>query len=66
MEPTNLAIVFGPTVVRTKEQTMVSLVENMSDQCKIIETLVKQVCISCSHVTFACLHSSLCFQSRFV
>ena len=50
MEPTNLAIVFGPTVVRTKDETMVSLVENMSDQCKIVETLVKQVCIPCSYV----------------
>jgi len=42
MEPTNLAIVFGPTVVRTKEQSMISMVEDMSDQCKIIETLLKQ------------------------
>ena len=50
MEPTNLAIVFGPTVVRTKDETMVSLVENMSDQCKIVETLVKQVCIPYSYV----------------
>lgn len=43
MEPTNLAIVFGPTVVRTREQSMISMVEDMSDQCKIIETLLKQV-----------------------
>lgn len=41
MEPRNLAIVFGPSVVRTSE--MAAMVQDMSDQYKIIETLLKQV-----------------------
>ncbi|XP_065052991.1 uncharacterized protein LOC135682158 isoform X2 [Rhopilema esculentum] len=42
MEPKNLAIVFGPTVVRTSDENMVSMVKDMSDQCRIIETLIHQ------------------------
>lgn len=41
MEPRNIAIVFGPSVVRTGE--MAAMVQDMSDQYKIIETLLKQV-----------------------
>lgn len=41
MEPRNIAIVFGPSVVRTNE--MASMVQDMSDQYKIVETLLKQV-----------------------
>ncbi|XP_065665189.1 uncharacterized protein LOC100198854 isoform X8 [Hydra vulgaris] len=40
MEPKNLAIVFGPTIVRTNEGDLASMVKDMSDQCKIIETLI--------------------------
>ena len=47
MEPKNLAIVFGPTVVRTSDENMVSMVKDMSDQCRIIETLIHQVWFFC-------------------
>ncbi|XP_031556486.1 uncharacterized protein LOC116293222 isoform X2 [Actinia tenebrosa] len=40
MEARNLAIVFGPTLVRTGEDTMISMVKDMSDQCRIVETLL--------------------------
>lgn len=43
MEARNLAIVFGPTLVRTGEDTMISMVKDMSDQCRIVETLLTHV-----------------------
>ncbi|XP_047223634.1 rho GTPase-activating protein 21 isoform X2 [Girardinichthys multiradiatus] len=42
MEPRNLAIVFGPTLVRTSEDNMTNMVNHMPDQCKIVENLVQQ------------------------
>ncbi|XP_062381655.1 rho GTPase-activating protein 23 [Sardina pilchardus] len=40
MEPRNLALVFGPTLVRTSEDNMTDMVTHMPDRYKIIETLV--------------------------
>ena len=40
MEVRNLAIVFGPTLVRTSDDNMVSMVTDMSQQCRIIESLL--------------------------
>ncbi|KAM5157693.1 rho GTPase-activating protein 21 isoform 2-T2 [Mantella aurantiaca] len=40
MEPKNLAIVFGPTLVRTSEDNMTHMVTHMPDQYKIVETLI--------------------------
>ena len=40
MEVRNLAIVFGPTLVRTTEDNMISMVTDMSQQCRIIESLL--------------------------
>lgn len=39
MDTRNLAIVFGPTIVRSGDDVM-SLVTDMSDQCRIIESLI--------------------------
>lgn len=39
MDTRNLAIVFGPTIVRSGEDVM-SLVTDMSDQCRIIESII--------------------------
>ncbi|XP_053324412.1 rho GTPase-activating protein 21 [Spea bombifrons] len=41
MEPRNLAIVFGPTLVRTSEDNMTHMVTHMQDQYKIVETLIQ-------------------------
>lgn len=43
MEPRNLAIVFGPTLVRTSEDNMTHMVTHMPDQYKIVETLIQKV-----------------------
>ncbi|XP_066155664.1 rho GTPase-activating protein 23 isoform X15 [Euwallacea fornicatus] len=40
MEAKNLAIVFGPTIVRPESETMESMVTNMTNQCKIVESLI--------------------------
>ncbi|CAL1600181.1 unnamed protein product [Knipowitschia caucasica] len=40
MEPRNLALVFGPTLVRTSEDNMMDMVTHMADRYKIIETLI--------------------------
>ncbi|KAL1501846.1 hypothetical protein ABEB36_007096 [Hypothenemus hampei] len=40
MEAKNLAIVFGPTIVRPESESMESMVTNMNNQCKIVETLI--------------------------
>ncbi|XP_029363760.1 rho GTPase-activating protein 23 isoform X4 [Echeneis naucrates] len=41
MEPRNLALVFGPTLVRTSEDNMKDMVTHMPDQYKIVETLIQ-------------------------
>lgn len=43
MEARNLAIVFGPTLVRTADDNMVTMVTDMSSQCRIVETLILHV-----------------------
>lgn len=40
MEAKNLAIVFGPNIVRPEEENVESMVNNMTHQCKIVETLL--------------------------
>lgn len=43
MDPHNLAIVFGPTLVRPQEDSMVVMVRDMTDQCKVIESIIIHV-----------------------
>lgn len=43
MEPRNLAIVFGPSVVRSANETLESAVKDMRHQCQIVEALVSHV-----------------------
>ncbi|CAJ0598026.1 unnamed protein product [Cylicocyclus nassatus] len=40
METRNLALMFGPSIVRPSDDNMATMVTHMSDQCKIIETLI--------------------------
>ncbi|XP_077406267.1 rho GTPase-activating protein 23-like isoform X3 [Vanacampus margaritifer] len=40
MEPRNLALVFGPTLVRSSEDTMKDMITHMPDRYKIVETLI--------------------------
>ncbi|KHJ94965.1 RhoGAP domain protein [Oesophagostomum dentatum] len=53
METRNLALMFGPSIVRPSDDNMATMVTHMSDQCKIIETLIHylvpllvQICVS--------------------
>lgn len=46
MEPKNLAIIFGPSVVRTSNETLETVVKDMKHQCRIVEALVSHVRIS--------------------
>lgn len=43
MECRNLALMFGPSIVRPSDDNMATMVTHMSDQCKIIETLIHYV-----------------------
>ena len=43
MDARNLAIVFGPTLVRPQEDSMVIMVRDMSDQCRIVESVISHV-----------------------
>ncbi|XP_052258523.1 uncharacterized protein LOC127863158 isoform X3 [Dreissena polymorpha] len=40
MQAKNLAIVFGPTLIRKADDNMVAMVTDMSDHCKIIESII--------------------------
>lgn len=44
METRNLALMFGPSIVRPSDDNMATMVTHMSDQCKIIETFITYVC----------------------
>lgn len=43
MEPKNLAIIFGPSVVRSFNETLETVVKDMKHQCRIVEALVSHV-----------------------
>ena len=43
MEARNLAIVFGPTLIRPADDSTVTMVTDMSHQCRIVETLIDKV-----------------------
>lgn len=42
MDPKNIAIVFGPSVIRMSKQTLELAVKDMKHQCCIVEVLVSQ------------------------
>lgn len=54
MEPRNLAIVFGPTLVRTTEDNMTHMVTHMPDQYRIVETLIQNVSSRSLSANFTC------------
>lgn len=43
MEPKNLAIIFGPSIIRSSNETLEIAVKDMKHQCCIVELLVSQV-----------------------
>lgn len=59
MEPRNLALVFGPTLVRTSEDNMTDMVTHMPDRYKIVETLILHVSARCFDISFPSLSKIL-------
>jgi RhoGAP domain len=43
MDAHNLAIVFGPTLVRPQDNSMVVMVKDMTDQCRVVESIIVHV-----------------------
>lgn len=43
MEARNLAIVFGPTLIRPGDDSTVTMVNDMAHQCRIVETLIDKI-----------------------
>ena len=43
MDAKNLAIVFGPTLIRPGDDSTVAMVNDMAHQCKIVETLIDKI-----------------------
>ena len=43
MEVRNLAIVFGPTIVRTGDDNMTTMVNDMTDRFRIVESFINNV-----------------------
>lgn len=52
MEPKNLAIIFGPSIIRTPNDTLEIAVKDMKHQCRIVELLVTQVNLYNIHLLF--------------
>jgi len=52
MDPRNLAIVFGPTLIRPLDDSIITMVRDMSDQCRITEMIIHHVslCFACISV----------------
>lgn len=42
MEPKNLAIIFGPSIIRTPDETLEIAVKDMKYQCRIVELFITQ------------------------
>jgi len=43
MDARNLAIMFGPSLVRPNADSMVAMVRDMSDQCRVVESIIQHV-----------------------
>lgn len=48
MDARNLAIVFGPTLVRPQDDSVILMVKDMSDQCRVVEAIITNVGIRLS------------------
>jgi hypothetical protein len=43
MEVRNIAIIFGPTIVRTENDNMTTMVNDMTDRFRIVESFINNV-----------------------
>lgn len=51
MDLKNLAIVFGPTLVRSSDDGTSAFVHDMSQQCGIVKTLISEVRLPITRIT---------------
>ncbi|KAF4520925.1 hypothetical protein B566_EDAN008900, partial [Ephemera danica] len=58
MEARNLAIVFGPTLMRASEDNMVAMVTDMPHQCRIVESLISHALAERSTKSQSCGNES--------
>jgi len=56
MDAYNLAIMFGPALMRPHDDDMGAMLKDMSDQCQIVESLIRHV--SCQ-LSFGLMHFCL-------
>ena len=40
MDSRNLALMFGPTLIKDNNDNMATIVQDMSDQCRIVESII--------------------------
>lgn len=68
MEAKNLAIVFGPTLVRASgsRDNMVTMVTDMSHQCRIVESLLNNVSFFCAKKRRRYLLYKITVSNRYV
>jgi len=73
MDPRNLAIVFGPTLIRPLEDSMITMVRDMSDQCRIAEMIIQHVSVCFlfvqslnGHARCACSYNLLFYSKPIV
>jgi len=43
MDVRNLAIIFGPTLLQTRDDNVIGMVKDMSSQCQIVEAILLHV-----------------------
>jgi len=43
MDVRNLAIIFGPTLLQPKDDSIIGMVKDMSTQCQIVEAILLHV-----------------------
>jgi len=44
MDVRNLAIMFGPTLVRPQDSSILVMARDNGDQCRIVESIITHVC----------------------
>jgi len=44
MDVHNLAIMFGPTLVRPQDSSILVMARDNADQCRIVESIISHVC----------------------
>jgi len=45
MDVHNLAIMFGPTLVRPQDSSILVMVRDNADQCRVVESVISHVCL---------------------